>query len=300
MCELSKKCFSCKENKSVNDFGKHRRNKDGLRSNCKICERYNEKNPKPKELLPDPLGKICNKCSIFKLANEFHFKKGGKYNLESDCKTCRKIYRQNKIKLINTTGFKKCTNCKKNLPINSYGKNSHSNDGLRPDCKLCIKEKRKFYKPFVNTKKYPRNYLLRSEYIKNRKAADPFFKLMISIRRNIKNSLTNYFNNKVAKCKKTENILGCTFQEFKDHIENQFLPWMTWDNYGNCNQNDMVYNCSWDLDHIIPIKWAKTNDELLALNHWSNFQPLCSKVNRWEKKDKLYSVCNIELNMTIY
>ena len=43
-----------------------------------------------------------------------------------------------------------------------------------------------------------------------------------------------------------------------------------------------------------------TNEELYMLNHWSNFQPLCSKVNRWEKKGNVQSLCNIELNITVY
>jgi hypothetical protein len=72
---------------------------------------------------------------------------------------------------------------------------------------------------------------------------------------------------------------------------------MTWDNYGEVCGNSPEYNCSWDLDHIIPISCAKTEEEVYLLNHWSNFQPLCSKVNRWEKKNILYSVYNLELNI---
>ena len=34
------------------------------------------------------------------------------------------------------------------------------------------------------------------------------------------------------------------------------------------------------LDHIIPICSAKTDEDVYKLNHWSNFQPLCSKINR--------------------
>jgi len=84
------------------------------------------------------------------------------------------------------------------------------------------------------------------------------------------------------------------------HIESQFLSWMSWDNFGDVCGDSPDYNCGWDLDHIIPVSWAKTNEELYSLNHWSNFQPLCSKINRWQKKDKIYPLCNIELNITVY
>ena len=59
---------------------------------------------------------------------------------------------------------------------------------------------------------------------------------------------------------------------------------MTWDNYGKYNG---CINFGWDIDHIIPISSAKTEEEVYKLNHFSNFQPLCSKVNRDIKKNTI-------------
>ena len=73
---------------------------------------------------------------------------------------------------------------------------------------------------------------------------------------------------------------------------------MTWYNYGNSCET-LEPNCSWDLDHIIPISYAKTEEEVYLLNHWSNFQPLCSKVNRGSKNNKIYPVTNLELKITV-
>ena len=39
--------------------------------------------------------------------------------------------------------------------------------------------------------------------------------------------------------------------------------------------------------HIIPLSSAKTEEELVKLNHYVNLQPLCSKVNRDIKKNNL-------------
>jgi hypothetical protein len=59
---------------------------------------------------------------------------------------------------------------------------------------------------------------------------------------------------------------------------------MTWDNKG---EYDGTLNFGWDIDHIIPLASATTEEELIRLNHYTNLQPLCSKINRDIKKDKL-------------
>lgn len=59
---------------------------------------------------------------------------------------------------------------------------------------------------------------------------------------------------------------------------------MTWNNYGLYNSE---FNYGWDIDHIIPLSSAKNEEEVLKLNHYTNLQPLCSKINRDIKKDKI-------------
>lgn len=66
-----------------------------------------------------------------------------------------------------------------------------------------------------------------------------------------------------SKTTKTQALLGCSFQEFQQHIENQFTDGMSWDNAGE-----------WHYDHRIPCSCATTQEELEALFHWSNFQPM--------------------------
>ena len=83
---------------------------------------------------------------------------------------------------------------------------------------------------------------------------------------------------------KTIDTLGCDLIYLKSYIESKFEPWMTWDNYGRYNGD---FNYGWDLDHIIPVSSAKTKEEIMNINHYTNLQPLCSKINRDIKKDKL-------------
>lgn len=106
----------------------------------------------------------------------------------------------------------------------------------------------------------------RSLYIKNRKK-DPLYKLICTIGSSIKISI---IRNGFSKKSKTPEILGCTFEEFKIHIESKFDENMNWVNHGEY----------WHLDHIIPISWAKTEEEVYKLNHYTNFQPLHKKENQ--------------------
>jgi hypothetical protein len=68
---------------------------------------------------------------------------------------------------------------------------------------------------------------------------------------------------KFSKTSKTENILGCSFEEFFTHIESQFIDGMSWEN-----------RSLWHIDHIIPLATAKTEEEILRLNHYTNLRPL--------------------------
>ena len=65
-------------------------------------------------------------------------------------------------------------------------------------------------------------------------------------------------------------ILGCTFDHAKKHIEAKFKEGMHWLNHG-----------SWHIDHITPIAWFDLSDrqQLLAAAHYTNLQPLWAKEN---------------------
>jgi hypothetical protein len=109
---------------------------------------------------------------------------------------------------------------------------------------------------------------------------DPLLKLSFSIRRSISGSLKKQNHRKTSK---SVDILGCSFKYFQDYIYSKFEPWMNWENYGKYNGK---LNYGWDLDHIIPVSSAKNKEEIYKLNHYTNFQPLCSFTNRHIKRDK--------------
>ena len=135
-----------------------------------------------------------------------------------------------------------------------------------------IKEYRK------NSEKYKETKRL---YENNKYKSDSLFKLKRVYSSLIRNS---HKRKNIDKNLKSVDILGCSINEFKKHLESKFEPWMNWENYGLYNGE---LNYGWDIDHIIPISTATTEESLLKLNHFSNLQPLCSRVNRDIKINRL-------------
>jgi hypothetical protein len=120
----------------------------------------------------------------------------------------------------------------------------------------------------------------RQKKIKN----DNIYKLTENIRASITSSLKNKGYTKKTK---TFNILGCSYEDFKIHLEKQFESWMNWENKGNPKDGKFEPNKTWDIDHIIPLSSAKTEEELIKLNHYTNLRPLCSYYNRFVKRHHL-------------
>ena len=102
---------------------------------------------------------------------------------------------------------------------------------------------------------------------------------------NIRNLISRVIKNKgFYKSFSSEKILGCSYEEFKLYLESKFEDFMTWDNYGLYNGE---LNHGWDIDHIIPISTAKSEEDAIRLNHYTNLQPLCSYTNRVIKRNNL-------------
>jgi len=249
--------------------------------------------------------KECYTCKNIKDVNCF-------YKSFSKCKDCcsieGKINREKKKslnKVIPINGLKICCTCNLEKSIIEFSKKADQVDGLMRRCKKCVAGHHQKVKPeitktmktyYENNKIQINNY--KNKWLKTKIKENDLYKFTTIIRSRIKNGL--FRKNISENLKSTEDILGCTFEEFRLYIEKQFLNWMNWDNRGNVCGTELIYNCSWDLDHIIPISYAKTEEEVYMLNHWSNFQPLCSKVNRDIKRANIYPCTNLELGITFW
>jgi len=174
--------------------------------------------------------------------------------------------------------MKKCVKCNIEKNLTEFIKQKRNKDGYRNDCKICAKEyfKEYYLKNLENIKTKTKEYQLnnlekikeynfnnkvnRNNRDKKRKLENPLFKLRCNIRTRICSSIKN---NGYTKKSVSHKILGCSFEKFKQHLEKQFTKGMTWENAGK-----------WHLDHIYPVSLAKTEEELIKLNHYTNFQPL--------------------------
>lgn len=129
---------------------------------------------------------------------------------------------------------------------------------------------KKYYMDNVEREK-KRSY----DYKKAKRKYDKLYSFKDLLRVYINRGLLRKNHNK--KWCKTENILGCSFNEFKSYLESKFESWMTWENRGLYNGE---LNYGWDIDHIIPLSSGKTIEDVIKLNHHTNLRPLCSRINR--------------------
>ena len=157
--------------------------------------------------------------------------------------------------------MKVCFECKEEKKLTEFKISRNNKDGYRGKCVNCESI---LYKIWWHNNKHKKDKQKLNEYTKEynkkRRLIDPLFKLKGNIRCLIGNSIKHKLHYRKSK---TSDYLGCSFKDFKIHLERQFTKGMTWENQGE-----------WHLDHIYPISLAKDEEELIKLNHYTNFQPL--------------------------
>jgi hypothetical protein len=189
-------------------------------------------------------------------------------------------------------GKKVCSKCKVEKGVCEFGKRKDSKDGLKTICRECVKIKNEKYrkKDPIKYKEQQKKYrdsnkekesirisiwrnnnkdkrsLYANEYDKSRKNTDPIYKL----RRITRSRLYSFIKTKnITKQNRTFDIVGCTPEFLKEHIEKQFTEGMSW---GLLGQHIHI-------DHIIPLSSANTEEEIYKLCHYSNLQPLWAEDN---------------------
>ncbi len=198
--------------------------------------------------------------------------------------------------------MKTCSKCKNLKSFENFYKGKLYKDGYRNICKQCINKNKEENKEEI--KKYLKNYkeinkenlkLKNKKYreensdkiIKWKEINKDYFK---QYRKDNKVNITNYFKKRIdnepifrfknnirrlilhsfkrgkrnfKKSDRTEVILGCKIEEFINYMSLKFTKGMTLDNHGE-----------WHIDHIIPLATAKTEEDVIKLNHYTNLQPL--------------------------
>ena len=244
--------------------------------------------------------KKCTKCNLEKELNYMVKNKRNKDGYTSICKVCDSLIKKNyreKNKEYTKIYNKKYKEENKEY-FKEYFKKYSKNESYKEYQEEYRNKNREYFTEY--NKEY---YLKNADSIKNsvnlyrinnkdkinaniklRCKNDTIFALKRTISKSILKSIKSFSNYKSSK---TTEILGCSVKELKLYLESKFDSWMTWDNRGLYNGE---LNYGWDIDHIIPLSSAKSEEEVIKLNHYTNLQPLCSKINRDIKKDKMSEV----------
>ena len=221
--------------------------------------------------------------------------------------------------------IKQCSVCKRTLPVEQFYKHSRHKDGLTSECKECIKQKQKQYREDntenIRAKKkkwqeenrtlmnqWSKDYVKRhpdrrkeslkryyethkenkQEYAKkhmdvhnksckkyNEKSrCDPVLKMKFRMRSLL---YVAFKNSNTVKSKHTEEIIGLPATEFCNYLLETFKN---------------IYGRDWDgkeevnIDHIIPVSTAETEEDVIRLNHYSNLR-LITKEDNLKKGTKI-------------
>jgi len=102
---------------------------------------------------------------------------------------------------------------------------------------------------------------------KERMASDPTYSLIIKLRKRVAKVLKGK-----SKSTSTLELLGCSAEEYRQHLESQFTPGMTWGNHAFDG---------WHIDHIRPLSSFDLTDPAQQREafHYTNCQPLWAKDN---------------------
>ncbi len=181
-----------------------------------------------------------------------------------------------KIKKTNTIEFKdgidlsKCFDC--NKVLNLEDQKRHIRYGKY--CKDCLILRKRAYKADYKKLNSEKTSAQKSKYKRNRMKRDVTFKILHRLRTRILLVLHGK-----RKADSSMNLLGCSAEDLKKHLEDQFKDDMSWDNYGIKG---------WHIDHIKPCASFDLSviEEQKKCFHFTNLQPLWWHENL-SKSDKI-------------
>lgn len=189
--------------------------------------------------------KICTKCNIEKPLNHFVKNKRQKDGYHYVCKNCHKLYKdQNKDKI--QTKHKEWLHNNKDY-ITNYNKQYNNNNKER--------------KNQLTKQWFENNPTYHKEWKQKKHNTDIYYKIKANLRSRFYNAVILHF-----KIQSIIDLLGCSVNECKQHLESQFKPEMTWENHGEI----------WEIDHIIPCSKFDLTDieQQKQCFHYTNLQPL--------------------------
>lgn len=225
--------------------------------------------------------KKCSKCKQIKPISEFGKQKGTKNNLRSSCRLCcrttsRAWYIINSDKPKDAQKKRRAANPEKARALSRerYAANPQKAKTATKAwrAKNPIKEKERKKEWNLNNPEKVKQYRDKAN-AKRRKT------LKGRITYNIKGYIVKSIREGSKAGRHWEDLVGFTIDQLKSHLERQFRPGMTWENYGQ-----------WHIDHRIPVSAFnyETPDDIDFKQCWAlrNLQPLWA-IDNLRKLNKL-------------
>jgi hypothetical protein len=286
----TKVCKKCNEEKDINNFNLCKRIRDGYFNLCRDCDnkikrKYNLKNPenaKERRLkwkLKHP-EEDKNYKKAWNQRNREYFKKYRTENSDKIKDRLSRWYLKNKEKINkkNSESYSKNKEVRLAQQKEYRLKHPEISEKWRKDNDEKLKKYRK--KWYLEHKEERMDY--HTEYKKNRRRLDPSYRLEVNYRNQM-----NSFLKGTSKSKRTEEVLGCSWKEWRLYLESKFNNGMAWENYGKGG---------WDVDHIIPCASFDHTDfnQVLKCFHYTNTQPLWH-LDNVRKGDKIENLSDQQL-----
>lgn len=187
-------------------------------------------------------------------------------------KAFKKYYQKNKEEIITkTTKYNKLNKEHLALKAKEYYE-ANKKEILRKCAKYYLENKEKVS---LQAKEYRlKNRESINKKYKEKYYQDPQMRIKTSLRARMNRVIKNRGISKMGSVTKD---LGCTSEVLVAHLEAQFQPGMSWDNYGSTG---------WHIDHIVPLaRFDLTKEEeFKKAVHYLNLQPLWAEENI-KKKD---------------
>jgi len=224
--------------------------------------------------------KLCPTCIQTKALTEFNKNKSRKDGYQRECRECCRIHhdkhyhtkKSSRLKENLKEEHKVCSCCKQELLFNNFNKQKGGRFGISGECKVCLSSRNKIWRE-NGGKEWENNWT------KIQRQTNPQWKLKQVLRCRYLDALKRHTSGgRVNKHHSAIKLIGCSIDFYKQYLEQQFKPDMTWENHG----------VLWEIDHIKPCaSFDLTN---ITQQHecfiYTNTQPLYYSENR-SKGDKI-------------